>query len=391
MGKKMIKGKDIKIFDNTLRDGEQQACINFSKYQKDELAVLLKQLGFDYIDLMPCQNSVEEEIALDLINKGIPLSLSTPLKDMYIEQSMGIANNLSVFQAVSDELLSIRYKTNDIEKARKQNIDNFVYYLKLIREKSPDANIFAIGEDTTNADREYLLEFVNAITPFADAFIICDSKGIAKPKEFGKLTKFLFDNANIQLGIHTHNDLGYAEDNAIEAIRNGARILTGTINGIGERAGNCDIRKVLSVLREEDNIILPNIKYDLFDKVEKVVREYAVIDRASPNTPQAFWHETGIHVNALLSDPAKGYNAVDPNELGFSHNIFFGKKSGISNFKWYLGSSVSEDILKEYVYSIKEKSIQENRSFTWQETQKILDINIPCSGSSTSGKHFPVV
>jgi benzylmalate synthase len=363
--------KKIKVFDTTLRDGEQQACINFSQKQKLEIVAMLSDMGMDYIELMPCQNNMELNTVKKIIERNIPLTLVTPLKDIFLEQSMSLNSRIVLFQGVSDDLLSVRYSSSNINKVREKNINNFVESLKKIRdEKGCNIEIFIAGEDSVNADKGYLAKLLKAIDPYIDAFIICDSKGTSNPAEISDLVSFVKLNTDVDIGIHTHNDLGNANANAVEAIKSGASILNGTITGIGERAGNCNIRKVLEELKE-DGIIAENLNYDMLDEVESLVYKHAKRSASVPHSPQAFWHETGVHVNALLSDISKGYNAVDPKTLGLEHKVFFGKKSGVSNFKYFFRDHDTK-ILEKLRDTIKEHSIINNKSYTFEEVMEII-------------------
>lgn len=364
---------ELKVCDSTLRDGEQQACINFTQDQKLEIADLLQRLGIDSLDMMPCQNEVEQETVRLIVERGMPVVNLTPLNKRLIDQSLSLSPRILLFQAVSDELLSIRYKTDNIQDARRQNLDAFVQHGKYVKERCPTAEVSMAGEDSAGADESYLKELIRAITPYCDDFHFADSKGIARPEEIRSAILQLSRSADIEIGIHTHNDLGNADANAVAAIKAGATVLSGTITGIGERAGNCDIRKVLELLKADD-IIFSNIDYDLFDEAEAVVREYAGRERSKPLSERAFWHETGIHVNALLTDPAKGYCAVDPKTLGLKHQIFFGKKSGISSFKYFFGCTFSNEQLIRLRDLIKEVSLRENRSYSYDEMIAVIAI-----------------
>ena len=123
---------ELKVCDSTLRDGEQQACINFTQDQKLEIADLLQRLGIDSLDMMPCQNEVEQETVRLIVERGMPVVNLTPLNKRLIDQSLSLSPRILLFQAVSDELLSIRYKTDNIQDARRQNLDAFVQHGKYV-------------------------------------------------------------------------------------------------------------------------------------------------------------------------------------------------------------------------------------------------------------------
>ena len=366
----------LKVCDSTLRDGEQQACINFSQDQKLEIAAVLNRLGVDELDMMPCQNEVEQATVRQIVKAGIPVANLTPLRQEFIDQSLSLSPRIMLLQAMSDKLLAIRYHTNDVSKARADNLKQFLDMARSVKKRCPAAQITIAGEDVINADVGYLKETLSALEPYCVAFAITDSKGTATPDQITCLVQELKKAAEMDLLIHTHNDLGQANANAVAGIRAGANILSGTLLGLGERAGNCDIRKVLMTLRS-DGIIFPGINYDLFDEAEAVVRRYAQYMAPEPMSERAFWHETGLHVNALLSDPEKGYSAVDPKTLGFTHKIFFGKSSGTANWKYFLGDSLDEQELIQCRDVIKALSIQHNRSYSFEEAVSFICDSFP--------------
>ncbi len=358
------------VLDNTLRDGEQQPLINFNKKQKIILAKAIRAVGVDFIDLMPIANKQEQEIVKELSN--MPLVLSTPLRDEAIDLSLSLKKNILVFQAVSDILLKKRYKKGPLDEIKKENIRRFRSLLRKIKKINKKIKLFAVGEDSSRAEMDYLLRLANSISEYIDGFFIADSVGYLIPEKVEELIKKLRKKCACPIGIHAHNDLGLADENTIRAVLAGAKIISGTFTGIGERAGNANLGNVLFKLRDI-GIELRQIKYEKIKEVEALVRKYAKRGPAKPFSKEAFYVESGIHVHALLNDP-RGYSLIDPKLLGYEYKVFFSKKSGISNFKWYLGNKYSDEEYSDFRDKIKEISIKKNKSFTFEEVKKILNI-----------------
>jgi len=363
--------RKIIIVDTTLRDGEQQALINFNKEQKLELAEIIKNIGVDFIDLMPISNYLETEVCESL--QKYPLLLSTPLTDEAIGLSSRFNQNIVFFQAVSDDLLKIRNNQATVEDVRRYNIERFKEILPKIKEKTQGKiKIFIAGEDSSRANLDYLISFIKSVQEYIDGFFFCDSIGYLISDKTTEIISKIKKEITCMLGIHTHNDLGFADKNTVEAVLAGADIISGTFTGIGERAGNANLGNVVKILREK-GIILDNINYSLVEKAEKLVYKFAKRKPAKPFSKEAFYVETGMHVNALLDSPV-GYSLFNPALLGFEHEVFFGKKCGISNFRWYFKDKFSDEDYATFRDKIKKVSIEKNKSFSFNEAKKILNI-----------------
>lgn len=359
----------IGIIDETLRDGEQQAFINFSSKQKIELAKSIFKLGVDFITLMPVINKEDLETAKEISTLGKVICL-TPCNEESIETSLQVSKYILLFQGVSDFLMKHRHKTDDLSIARVKNTQNIIKCLK--KAQSLGAEIHFGLEDASRADAAYLNEIMEAVNPYISAVCIPDSVGIMKPEEITELISFIKTKTIHPIVIHTHNDLGLADQNAVAGVEAGATYISGTFTGIGERAGNMNLGNVIRLLVSKGYTF--NINMDEIIPLEKNVEGAAKKQPAKPYSDEAFFHESGIHAHALLSGNLMAYNGVNPELLGKKHHVIFGKKSGISNFKFYLGDKFSDEIYRDFLNIIKKKSIEENRSFTFDEVRKFLGI-----------------
>lgn len=354
--------KKILVLDNTLRDGEQQPLINFNKKQKKILIKEIFKLGVDFIDLMPISNEQEKKLVKE--TKEYPLILSTPLTNKAINLSSSLKKDVVIFQAVSNRLLKQRYKKT-LKESKKENI-------KKVKNKNKNIRIFVAGEDSSRAELKYLIKFIKSIEKEIDCFIFADSIGYLIPEKTEEIIKTLKKETKCKIGIHAHNDLGFADENTIQAVKSGADLISGTFTGIGERAGNANLGNVLRKLKKE-KINLKQINYKNLKKVEKLVNKYAGIGPAKPLSKKAFFVETGIHVNALLHD-STGYSLIDPKILGFKHKVFFSKQSGISNLEWYFGKKYNKKEYQKFRDKIKKESLKKNKSFNLYQIKKILKI-----------------
>jgi benzylmalate synthase len=357
------------IIDETLRDGEQQAGINFSYEQKLDLASKIFDAGVDFITLMPVISDEEYLVSKQISEKGKVLCL-TPCNESFIETSLSVSKYILLFQGVSDFLMKHRHKTEDVYLARKNN--NKLILSCLEKSVSKNAEVHFGLEDASRANRQYLKEVLNLINPFVSLIYIADSVGVMKPEEIKDLVLFIKQNTNHPLVIHTHNDIGLADENAVAAVEAGCVGLSGTFTGIGERAGNMNIFNVVKKLK--DIGFVSELDFSKINEIEESVIKFAQRVPAEPFSDEAFWHESGIHAHALLSKNPVAYNGVDPDSVGKKHVILFGKKSGISNFKFYLGDKYSDDQYRDFLKIIKDKSIKENKTFTFDETKSILNI-----------------
>lgn len=373
----------IIIFDETLRDGEQQAGLFFPYETKFQMAKAMVEAGIHYVDIMPIMDESEERLVRHLASEGLEqvITPATMLGKRFIDlsKSCGV-KRIVLFSSVSDRLMFLRNqqvledprlsaKTIEdpesrglIGKVRERTLQAIIEAVRYAAEEAGLRVDFA-AEDSTRADVDFLIECIRQIKPYLDHFLVCDTAGVLTPEESYKLIKKLVAQTDASLGVHFHNDMGLALENTIQAIRAGARLVSGTFTGIGERAGNVSVDSVLFGLKLRYGIEVEGIDYD---KIEELARWVERLARpARPYSKAAFYTETGIHVNSLLHDP-KSYCL-----FGAEPEIWFGKCSGASNFQYVfekiLGIPLSRSRYDEMRKTIKRMSIAEQRSFSTSE------------------------
>ncbi|KXH84100.1 2-isopropylmalate synthase [Sporosarcina sp. HYO08] len=336
--------RKIDIFDTTLRDGEQSAGINLNTAEKIEIARQLEKFGAAVIEAgfpasSPGDFEAVQRIA-NLVKNSTVTGLSRAMKsdiDAAWEALRGAEQpHIHVFLATSP--IHMEYK---LMKTPDQVVDIAVEAVKYAKKFFPLVQWSA--EDAFRSDREFLVRIINqVIAAGATTINIPDTVGYATPAEYGALFKFLKENVTgiekVKLSAHCHDDLGMAVANSIAAIENGADQVEGTINGIGERAGNAALEEIAVALHIrkdfyglETGINLKEIKRtsQLVSQLTGVVIQpnKAVVGK------NAFAHESGIHQDGMLKNP-ETYEIITPELIGDkAAPLALGKHSGRHAFR----------------------------------------------------------
>lgn len=329
----------IDIFDTTLRDGEQSAGINLNTQEKLEIARQLEKFGVSIIEAgfpasSPGDFDAVKQIASTVKNSivtGLARSIKSDIETSWEALKGGVQPHLHTFIATSP--IHMQYKLN---KTPEQVIETAVESVKLARKYFPLVQWSA--EDATRSDRDFLVRIINeVIKAGATTINIPDTVGYASPIEYGALFKYLSENVNgiekVKLSAHCHDDLGLATANTLAAIENGATQVEGTINGIGERAGNVALEEIAVALhirndyyKTETGIVLKETKRtsQLVSQLTGVVIQpnKAVVGK------NAFAHESGIHQDGMLKNP-ETYEIITPDLIGdAATELVLGKHSG---------------------------------------------------------------
>lgn len=381
----------LDIFDETLRDGEQQAGIVFSSDRKYQLAHMIKAVGVPLIDIMPSIHVSEQSLLKKLLEQGFSNCLAPAclMSKADIENviAMGV-KKIIVFHACSDRLLFLRDKqiqsnesyrgktveddipSVELNKVRERALDKIESVLKGVCAKNSDLEIMFAAEDSTRADPDFLDEVIERLSPYLSSFLLCDTVGVTRPDRAGRWLSTLVDKfPHLSFGVHFHNDMGLALENTIQAVLSGASLVSGTFLGIGERAGNVALEQVLNGLRVRFGLEVYGIDYDALEELCAQMKEMG-IRPSEPYSRQAQMHETGIHVSALIKDP-RSYSSF--RYEGFE--LCFGKFSGVSGLKFLLKEHLPIKLPAErYVDmrdNIKEMSINQQRCFSSSEVLEL--------------------
>ncbi|WP_188454260.1 2-isopropylmalate synthase [Virgibacillus oceani] len=351
----------IKIFDTTLRDGEQSPGVNLNQLEKLEIAKQLERFGVDRMEAGFPASSKGDFNAVKTIAETIKETSVTGLArtvksdvDAAWDALKGASEPcLHLFLATSP--IHMTYK---LKKTPEEVIETAVSMVSYARKKFPQVEWSA--EDASRSDWNFLAQIIEQVIDAGATVInLPDTVGYTTPLEYGNLFKFIKETVpnidRVRLSCHCHNDLGMAVANSIAAVENGATQVEGTINGIGERAGNASLEEIAVALKirsdfypYKTDLKLNEIKRTS-DLVAKLTGMYVQANKAVIGR-NAFAHESGIHQDGVLKN-ASTYEIITPELVGVSSNtLFLGKHSGRHAFKdkvKELGYELSEEKLKE--------------------------------------------
>jgi len=348
--------KKIKIFDTTLRDGEQTPGVSLNLGDKISIAKALDDLGVSIIETGFAVvsdgdfNSVKAVSELGMAAKTCSLARCTT-KDIDAAIEAGV-DWVHIFIGTSP--LHRKYKLN----MSKQEIltaaqDSIQYCI------DRGSKVHFSPEDACRTEYDYLEKMCIAAQEAGAKIInIPDTVGVMTPDKIFKIISDLDKVVKVPLAVHCHNDFGLAVANTIEAIKAGANIPHTTINGLGERAGNADMEQVVVALRYLEGINT-DIKLKKIYSTSKLVERLTGI-RVMPNFPivgdNAFAHEAGIHVHGVLKNAAT-YEPIEPESVGAHRKLVLGKHIGAHGVAAKLkevGIEASRDQIKEITKKVKD-------------------------------------
>lgn len=351
--------RTIKIFDTTLRDGEQSPGCSMNLHEKIEMAKQLERLRVDTIEAGFPVSSPEDFTAVKTIAEtikncsvaGLARSIKSDIETAYNAVKASQNPIIHIFLATSD--VHMRYKLKMTpDEVLQRTVESIAYAKTLCN------NIEFSAEDASRSDREFLAKvFSAAINAGATTINIPDTVGYAVPSEMFDLVTYIKNNtANIDkaaISVHCHNDLGMATSNALAAVKAGATQIECTVNGIGERAGNSSLEEVVMALRTRGDIYgcETNIATKQIYRTSKLLSTITGVPVA-PTKPivgaNAFVHESGIHQHGVLCEKST-YEIMSPETVGVLQNsMILGKHSGRHAF---------EDRIEEMGYKISPKKL----------------------------------
>ncbi len=382
----------LEVFDETLRDGEQQSGLCCSYEAKLELAKLIAATGVHQLDLMPAIDEAEAQLACTLVRHGLGdiLTAATPIGKSYVDLAKACGlKRIVLFYATSDRLLVLRDpelrlddalqgKTIDddipaaaVQRARDGMLQRVLETLHYAISKGMDLKVDFAAEDANRADPDFLLQCIRELAPFLGHFLLCDTVGALQPERASRwLTDLRKSAPHARLGVHFHNDMGLALENTLQAVMAGATMVSGTFGGIGERAGNVALDQVLNGLRLRYDRRVAGIDYEAIDAVTARLDALG-LRPAAPYSRQAQRHTSGIHVQSLLQD-RRSYTIFPEQEP----EIWFGKMSGAANFQYLFEKRLGRPLAKdEYVRLsavLKRRARTEQRCYSSEEVLHLL-------------------
>ena len=339
----MSKKQKVYVFDTTLRDGEQVPGCQLNTEEKVEIALDLEDLGVDIIEAgFPISSPGDFNSVVEIsknVKRPIICALSRALVDdiNMAHVSLKSAKRKRLHTGIGSSDIHIKHKFNS---TREKILDQAIAAVKYARRYFDDIEFYP--EDAGRADPDFLAKMVeNVIDAGATVINIADTTGYNLPEMYGDKIKNLFDRVpNIDkaiVSVHCHNDLGLATANSIAGLQNGARQIEGTINGIGERAGNTSIEEVVMAIKAHPNM---NLFTDIDTK--KIIKLSKKVSRMM-NMPvqknkaivgaNAFAHSSGIHQDGFLKN-RDNYEIINPEDIGLdSSSIDLTARSGRAALK----------------------------------------------------------
>ena len=339
----------IKIFDTTLRDGEQSPGCSMNLGEKLEMAAQLEELGVDVIEAgfavsSPADFESVRQISA-VVRKATVASLARATKSD-IDTAFDAVKEakhprIHVFLASSD--IHLQHKLHMTREEMLRQTGEMVRYAKSL---VPDVEFSA--EDASRTDWDFLVKvYETAIANGADVINVPDTVGYATPHEMFDLISYLKEHVkgieNAEISVHCHNDLGMAVANSLASVQAGAVQMECTLSGIGERAGNASMEEIVMALRTRQSYYHAETGIDT-TKIYKSCKKLSAVTGVpiGPTKPivgaNAFAHEAGIHQHGVLNDRLT-YEIMTPESVGISHNtMVLGKHSGRHAFEERLNS-----------------------------------------------------
>ncbi len=388
--------RKIDIFDTTLRDGEQSAGINLNTAEKIEIARQLERFGATIIEsgfpaASPGDFDAVQRIAGTVKNSivtGLARSVESDISRAWEALKGGEQPHVHIFLATSP--IHMEYK---LMKTPEQVMETAVASVKYAKKFFPLVQWSA--EDASRSDPEFLVRIIRkVIEAGATTINLPDTVGYATPAEYGAMFKYVSENVvgieKVKLSAHCHNDLGMATANTLAAIENGATQIEGTINGIGERAGNVALEEIAVALHIRKQIyeIETGIQLKEIKRTSQLVSQLTG-SLIQPNKAvvgkNAFAHESGIHQDGMLKNPLT-YEIITPELIGdASTQLVLGKHSGRHAFKdraIKMGFDLNDEKLNKAFVEFKKladskKEIVEDDLFVLLTDQQINDKEVP--------------
>lgn len=337
---------DIEICDVTLRDGEQMPGVVFRADEKLDIALRLDEIGIEVVEAgFPVVSAAEKNAVKEVCDLGLNAKISALSRSVKGDVDAALdcgVDMISIFIATSE--LHLKHKLHMSCPEAIRCALNTVEYAK-------DHGLIVrfSAEDATRTDFETLKKLYKKAEEYhADYVSVADTVGIMNPRTTYYMISEIKKIIKIPICMHCHDDLGMALANTIAGAEAGAKQLHTTANGIGERSGNTPLEELLVALKLHHGI--DNYDLSKLKDISKLVESYSGISVAKNKAvvgANAFAHESGIHVAAVLEEP-RTYELYSPDIVGAARHIIIGKHTGAKALKY---------ITERMGYRLKEKEL----------------------------------
>jgi 2-isopropylmalate synthase len=343
----------VRIFDTTLRDGEQSPGVSITPEQKLQIAIKLDRLGVDAIEAgFPIVSHGEVQAIRNIKKSGLHAEICGLARTLNSDIDLVIDCDLSyVHTFIATSNIHMQYKLKMAPEEVIQKAVNAVEYAK-----SHGLQVEFSAEDATRSDLTFLTKVFRAVGEAgADRIDIPDTVGYATPEFISNLVGMLKEQISVPISLHCHNDFGLAVANSIAGINAGATCAHVTVNGLGERAGNASLEEfvmALQCLYKKEHNINTKLLYETSKSVSNIMGIAVQANKAIIGE-NAFGHESGIHTHGILNNPLT-YEPIDPEMVGRKRWLQAGKHAGAHGIRAML-EDFGIECTDEQLHKIVEK------------------------------------
>jgi len=379
---KVTLPEKIVVYDSTLRDGEQMPGVHFTPEQKMQIARKLDEVGVHEIEAgFPAVSETEKQAVRSISCLGLDAEILCLARTLNADIDAAVDADVDmVLLFIASSELHLRYK---LKMTREEVLSRAVSSVEYARAHGLKASLST--EDSTRSDIDYMLDIYTACEKAGAARIgITDTIGCAGPDAIDLIVRRVRQSTKAPISVHLHNDFGLGIANSLSALSAGAEAIATTVGGIGERAGNVPLEQLVMALKHLHKRDI-GIKTEGLTELAKLVFGSAKISLPANQPwvgPNAFSHESGIHVAAVLNCPMT-YECVDPEEVGNRRRLVLGKHSGTAIVRSRLderGVKASQEQICDIVRAIKRAGEEHGRVSDkefWQIVGQVLSKGSP--------------
>ncbi|WP_231185053.1 2-isopropylmalate synthase [Haladaptatus sp. DYF46] len=354
----------VRIFDTTLRDGEQTPRTSFTPDEKREIAAKLDEMGTHVIEAgFPANGDAEFAAVRDIAESTSSTTCALArIVDGDVETALDTgAEMVHVFASTSDVQIE-----DSMHTTREDVTERAVKAVERVAEAGAIPMFSPM--DATRTDPDYMAEIVEAVSEAGAEWInIPDTCGVGTPSRFADLVSHVRDHTDARIDVHTHDDFGMATANAIAGVEAGADQVQVSVNGIGERAGNAAFEEVVMAVESVYGVDT-GIDTERITELSEMIAEYSAVD-IPVNKPvvgaNAFAHESGIHAAGVIENSDTFETGVMKPEMVGAHREFvLGKHTGTHAVRQHLQQSgfvPTDSEVRQITRRVKDRGAKKNR------------------------------